>query len=135
MANSNKTFNSTKTNTEQQEEQPTEYVPQQQEKAEAITDFVGENLRISDTGFTDHTDEEFFDYSEHMRNRTNQQSPNFDIEGDFADNFNYEPSGPQFEFLHQQTSKPKPKKLNETLNELPDEIKALMVSGLFDRKF
>ena len=59
----------------------------------------------------------------------------FDTQGDFADNFEYEPSSPEFDFLHRHQPKPKPKTLPQTLSDLPDEIKALMISGLFDPKF
>ena len=119
-----------------------EYTPLSQEEKSSVntqssnTDFSVDDFRITDTGFTDHKDDEFFDYSAHMRNRKGREVPiDFDTDGDFADNFQYEPSSPEFDFLHKHQPKPRPKNLSQTLSDLPDEIKALMSSGLFDPKF
>ncbi len=133
MASSNKEEKASTTTTKQEE-----YVPLEQEnKNLASTSELDNNeFKISDTGFTDHTDNEFFDYSAHMRNRKSGGMPmDFDTQGEYADSFEYEPSSPEFDFLHKHAPKPKPKTLPQTLSDLPDEIKALMISGLFDPKF
>ena len=139
MASSNKEDKQVKEAIKQEPTQ--EYVSLNSDEKPSVTnsannDFSVDNFKITDTGFTDHADDEFFDYSAHMRNRKGREVPiDFDTDGDFADNFEYEPSSPEFDFLHKHQPKPKPKNLPQTLNELPDEIKALMISGLFDPKF
>lgn len=143
MASSNKEDkNEAKISNEQSNKELQEYVPINQDEPNKAVEssnnnhFSVDDFKISDTGFTDHADDEFFDYSAHMRNRKGREVPlDFDTKGDFADNFEYEPSSPELDFLHKHQPKPKPKNLPQTLNELPDEIKALMISGLFDPKF
>ena len=140
-----------------------EYVPMTQEikesskdlkdkqEADFLTDFTKDSLndinngldndfyetKLSDSGFGDSNDDEFADYSNHMRNRTRSDLPkDFDIEGDKADDdFEYVPSSPEFSYLHTHQQQSKQKTLEKSLNELPNEIKALMISNLFDTKF
>lgn len=89
------------------------------------------------TGFSDHADEEFYDYSAHVRNRKGrrrQPQPDFDLDGDFADDFEYQPSN--FEYLNPQRRRASKKKpVSTELNELSTELKVLMLSDIFDRKF
>lgn len=92
---------------------------------------------MADGGFTDHEDEEFFDYSKHLRNRKNNVKPpvQMDLEGDLADNFVYEPSAPELSYLNTHRQRNIKKSTKTSLNNLPDEIKVLMISNLFDKKF
>lgn len=91
----------------------------------------------SSSGFSDHADEEFFDYSAHMRNRKGRRRrdlSNVDLDGEFADDFEYQPSN--FEYLNPQRNKSvKKKPVSTELNELSTELKVLMLSDIFDRKF
>lgn len=92
--------------------------------------------KMTDGGFMDDMDDEFFDYSSHMRNRGKRRMPDdFDLDGDFADDFEYIPNSSDFSYLHHRKNKEEKKPLNKSLNELPDEIKAIMLSDIFDRKF
>lgn len=89
------------------------------------------------TGFSDHADEEFFDYSSHVRNRKGRRRPpkqDFDLDGEFADDFEYQPSN--FNYLNPQRRKSNKKKpVSTELNDLSTELKVLMLSDIFDRKF
>ena len=90
----------------------------------------------SQTGFTDHADDEFFDYSAHMHNRKGrrrQSTPDFDLDGEFADDFEYQPRN--FDYLANRRPPKKKKSVSTELNELPTELKVLMLSDIFDRKF
>lgn len=96
-------------------------------------DFV--KSKTSDSGFSDFDDDEFLDYSNHMRNRKIRDIPeDFDLDGENADDdFEYIPSSPDFSYL--QNQKPKKNTLKRSLNGLSDEMKVLMISNLFDTKF
>ena len=93
--------------------------------------------RTSDGGFTDFNDDEFIDYSNHMRNGKSRPTPeDFDLDGDSADEeFEYIPNAPDFSYLQNRRQKAQKKTLEKSLNELSDEMKVLMISNLFDTKF
>ena len=92
--------------------------------------------KISDGGFLDNIDDDFLEYSKHARKSGRRRKPiDFDLDGDFADeDLEYIPDAPDFDFIRRDMPKKK-KPLHKSLNELPDELKALMLSGLFDPKF
>lgn len=94
-----------------------------------------DNFDFASSGFTDHEDEEFFDYSRHMRNRKKRKPVDFDLEGEMADDFEYIPSSPDFSYLHNHRPPKKKPTLEKSLNEMPTELKVLMLSDIFDRKF
>lgn len=92
---------------------------------------------MQDSIFKDSIDDEFEDYSRFARGgKANKYYPpiDFDLDGEFADDLEYIPDSPDFSYLHHRKKKEK-KPLNKSLNELPDEIKAIMLSDIFDRKF
>lgn len=98
-----------------------------------------EGKEISPDVQTDHQDDEFFDYSGYMRNKPSKRSipENMDLSGDFADDFEYVPSSMDNGFFNRN---PKPKKkddntLAQNLQELPQELKVLMLSDIFDKLF
>lgn len=125
---------------------PDEYTPDAPEinthssNASVLTDMSAkpsENLdmpKISESGFTDDADDEFLEYSKHMRKKGKRRPTiDFNFEGDMADeDFEYIPDSPDFSYLH---NRPKKNKKPTSLNDLPDEIKVLMLSDIFDRKF
>ncbi len=93
------------------------------------------------SGFTDSVDDEFKDYSAHVRKHSKgrrRQPVDFDLDGDFADEFNtdipYIPASPEFGYLR-GNDKPKRQPLKKELQDLPTELKVLMLSDIFDRKF
>ncbi len=89
------------------------------------------------SGFSDHDDEEFFDYSSHMHNHKNRKRknmPDVDLDGEFADDFEYQPTN--FDYLTREPRRQNKKKpVSTELNELSTELKVLMLSDIFDRKF
>lgn len=91
---------------------------------------------MQDSGFKDDFDDEFEDYSRFARGGKAKNYPpiDFDLDGEFADDLEYIPDSPDFSYLHHRKKKEK-KPLNKSLNELPDEIKAIMLSDVLDRKF
>ncbi len=95
---------------------------------------------IEDTGFLDDIDNEFADYRRHARNRRGRrrQPVDIDLEGDMADeDFEYIPDSPEFSYLEHRRRDPKKAKptIKESLNDMPTELKVLMLSDIFDRKF
>ena len=139
---------STKEEVQQQEEYIPEEVPIDVHSSSAgiVADMstkTSENENTAEydfnsmTGFSDHDDEEFFDYSAHVRNHKGRRRPkqmDFDLEGDLADDFEYQPSN--FGYLNPQMRKSNKKKpVSTELNELSTELKVLMLSDIFDRKF
>ena len=99
----------------------------------------GEKKEVSPDIQTDHQDDEFFDYSGYMRNKPSKPSipENMDLSGDFADDFEYIPSSMDNNFFNRY-SKPRKKKddtLAQNLQELPQELKVLMLSDIFDKLF
>lgn len=86
---------------------------------------------------TDHTDDDFFDYSSHIRNRKSQSyMPDFDLDGDFADDFEYTPSSPEFNYTNRHTKpKTEEKTLADNLLDMPEALKVLMLSDIFDKLF
>lgn len=89
------------------------------------------------SGFSDHDDDEFFDYSAHMHGRKNRKGnnlPDIDLDGEFADDFEYQPTN--FDYLTREPRRQNKKKpVSTELNELSTELKVLMLSDIFDRKF
>jgi hypothetical protein len=86
------------------------------------------------SGFMDDADSDFADFSDfaHKSKGRRRKSVDFDLEGDLADE--YIPDSPEFSYLpKRQPQKRKP--LSTELNELPTELKVLMLSDIFDRKF
>ena len=84
--------------------------------------------------FTDDIDEDFNDFSAYARGGKGRrrQPVDFDLDGDFADE--YIPLSPDFNYLPKRQPKQK-KPIATELNELPTELKVLMLSDIFDRKF
>ena len=99
-------------------------------KDEKVSDF---NFDMP-SGFTDDVDEDFNDFSAYARGGKGRrrQPVDFDLDGDFADE--YIPSSPDFNYLPKRQPKQK-KPIATELNELPTELKVLMLSDIFDRKF
>lgn len=107
--------------------------------AKAEQDFINDIMAdfdapISSNGFMDNIDDEFADYSKFAHNsKGRRRKPiDFDLDGDMADE--YIPSSPDFSYLPKR-QKQKKQPLNKALNELPTELKVLMLSDIFDRKF
>lgn len=95
---------------------------------------------IEDAGFLDNVDDEFADYRRHARNRRGRRRMpvDIDLEGDMADqDFEYMPESPDFSYLEHRRREPKKPTptLKELLNDMPTELKVLMLSDIFDRKF
>ena len=90
---------------------------------------------ITGAGFTDKLDDEFDEFSEFARNyRGRRRKPiDFDLDGDFADE--YIPDSPDFSYIPRQSKTRSNKSVATSLNELPTELKVLMLSDIFDRKF
>jgi phage pi2 protein 07 len=93
-------------------------------------------LKVSENGFLDNIDDEFLEYSNHARKSGRRRQPvNFDLEGDMADeDLEYIPDAPDFNYIINNRPK-KRKPIHSELSELPDELKVLMISNLFDTKF
>ena len=86
------------------------------------------------SGFSDDLDSDFADFSDfaHKSKGRRRKPIDFDLDGDLADE--YIPDSPEFSYLpKRQPQKRKP--LSTELNELPTELKVLMLSDIFDRKF
>ena len=85
-------------------------------------------------GFIDDLDNDFSDYSQFAHNsKGRRRKPvDFDLDGDLADE--YIPSSPDFNYLPKRQPRKK-KSISTELNELPTELKVLMLSDIFDRKF
>ena len=93
------------------------------------------------SGFTDSVDDEFKDYSTHVRKHSKgrrRKPVDFDLDGEFADEFTddipYIPASPEFGYLRGE-GKRKKQPLKKELQDLPTELKVLMLSDIFDRKF
>lgn len=87
-----------------------------------------------DSGFTDNIDNEFIDYSNFAHNNKGRrrQHIDFDLDGELADE--YIPSTPDFSYIPRRAPQKK-QPIRTQLNELPTELKVLMLSDIFDRKF
>lgn len=104
-----------------------------------ITDMSSSNSNLKDlpsySGFDDKLDDDFADFSAYARGgKGRRRTPpiDFDLDGDLADE--YIPSSPDFNYLPPRQSQKK-KSISTELNELPTELKVLMLSDIFDRKF
>ena len=89
------------------------------------------------TGFTDSVDDEFDDYSRHARKSGRRRKPpiDFDLDGEMADDFEYTPGSPDFNLFPEQRRRQDKKQTVQSLNELSTELKVLMLSDIFDRRF
>ena len=99
--------------------------------------FSDDFSNLTGTGFNDRIDDEFGDFSRHMHTRKGRRRKpvDFDLDGDMADSdFEYIPGSPDFSYLNKRQPKPK-KTVERELNELPTELKVLMLSYIFDLKF
>ena len=99
--------------------------------------FSDDISNMAGVGFDDKADDEFADFSHHMHTRKGRRRKpiDFDLDGDMADSdFEYIPGATDFSYLNKRQPKPK-KPLSNELNELPTELKVLMLSDIFDRKF
>ncbi len=99
-------------------------------------DFVNDIMADFDgpSGFVDDIDDEFADFSDFAHKSKGIRRPqiDFDLDGDMADE--YIPSSPDFNYLpRRRQSKKQP--IDKALNNLPTELKVLMLSDIFDRKF
>ncbi|MFQ6724352.1 MAG: hypothetical protein ACLRFE_03365 [Clostridia bacterium] len=106
----------------------------------ADQDFINDIMSDFDiptsNGFIDAVDDEFADYSDFARKSKNMRNSvvDFDLDGDMADE--YIPDSPEFSYLpRRQPRSMANKPVDEALNELPTELKVLMLSDIFDRKF
>ena len=99
-----------------------------------VTDMSDHSKDEFDSAFYDDLDSEFNDYRRHARkNGSNNSFPDgFDFDGDRSDE--YIPDSPEFSYIprRQQSGK---KPIKKELNEMPTELKVLMLSDIFDRKF
>lgn len=84
--------------------------------------------------FYDDLDSEFNDYRRHARKNSNSNPfpDGFDFEGDRSDE--YIPDSPEFSYIPRR-QQPKKKPIKKELNDMPTELKVLMLSDIFDRKF
>ena len=85
--------------------------------------------------FNDSLDDEFEDYRQFAKhNKGRRRMPkDFDIDGEYADE--YIPSSPEFSFLNPSKPRKAKKSIETELNDLSTELKVLMLSDIFDRKF
>ena len=85
--------------------------------------------------FYDNLDKEFNDYRRHARKNSNQNSfpEGFDFDGDRSDE--YIPDSPEFSYIPRRQQQSKKKPVDKELNELSTEMKVLMLSDIFDKKF
>ena len=99
-----------------------------------VTDMSDHSKDEFGSAFYDDIDNEFNDYRRHARQNNNRNSfpEGFDFDGDRSDE--YIPDSPEFSYIpRRQPSKKKP--IDKELNEMPTELKVLMLSDIFDRKF
>lgn len=85
--------------------------------------------------FTDDLDDDFLDYSKFAHNskgRRRKPPMDFDLDGDLADE--YIPDSPEFSYIPRRR-KSSTKEEPVSINDLPTEIKVLMLSDIFDKKF
>ena len=107
--------------------------PVEEHKSSDLIDDVPD-LPMPPSGFMDDLDSDFADFSDfaHKSKGRRRKPVDFDLDGDLADE--YIPDSPEFSYLpKRQPQKRKP--LSTELNELPTELKVLMLSDIFDRKF
>ena len=85
--------------------------------------------------FNDSLDDEFDDYRQFARNNKGRRRipKDFDMDGEYADE--YIPSSPEFSFLNPSKPRKTKKSIETELNNLSTELKVLMLSDIFDRKF
>jgi len=108
-------------------------------KPKELTEVKDEEIYGMPSGFDDKIDNEFSDYSKHTHNRNGRRRipDDFDLEGDLADIFEdkseYLPASPQFSYLRDRKQQKQP--LKKELQDMPTELKVLMLSDIFDRKF
>ena len=105
----------------------------EEQKSSDLIDDVPD-LPMPSGGFMDDLDSDFADFSDfaHKSKGRRRKPIDFDLDGDLADE--YIPDSPEFSYLpKRQPQKRKP--LSTELNELPTELKVLMLSDIFDRKF
>jgi len=87
-----------------------------------------------DNGFFDELDTDFDDYRKYARSGPRRQIPDdFDIDGDRADE--YIPDSPEFGYIPPSRRERKKKSISTELNEMSTELKVLMLSDIFDRKY
>jgi len=130
----------------QEEVKQEEYVPQGAEmdlhssNSTVMTDMSNSGSKmdnVSDTGFYDFADDEFMDYSKYARGGKRPPMPDFDfdLDGDMADDDFYMPNSPDFSYVKNLRPTTRKKEVKAELNELSTELKVLMLSDIFDRKF
>lgn len=83
--------------------------------------------------FYDNADSEFKDYSHHAKKNSNHNSipEDFDFDGERSDE--YIPDSPEFSYIPRRQP-PEKKPIERELNDLPTEMKVLMLSDIFDKK-
>lgn len=129
---------------ESQPEQIAEYPKEFDAKDAAISTGSGSSNIVTDmsehvndefnSAFYDDLDSEFNDYRRHARKQSSYDPfpEGFDFEGDRSDE--YIPDSPEFSYIpRRQPSKKKP--IKKELNEMSTEMKVLMLSDIFDKKF
>ena len=88
-----------------------------------------------DNGFLDELDDEFADYRAYARSgsRKTDIPTDFDFDGDRADE--YIPDSPEFSYIPPRRNPEQKKPVSTELSEMSTELKVLMLSDIFDRKF
>ena len=99
-----------------------------------VTDMSEHGKDEFNSSFYDNADNEFNDYRRHARKQTNYDPfpDGFDFEGERSDE--YIPDSPEFSYIPRRQP-PKKKPIKKELNDMPTELKVLMLSDIFDRKF
>lgn len=151
-----KTEKQSKSTEQPKAEQSAEYVPENtaiditSSNSNIVTDMsvkpnndlsksTGNYDEMSGNSFLDELDTEFADYSAHLKNRKNKRNStdfsDFDLDGELADDFEYMPNDANFVYPNRKPPTERKKSIDRELNELPTELKVLMLSDIFDRKF
>ncbi len=114
-----------------------EYIPIKEDEVDLAPPQIPNEIENLSNGFGDSLDDEFSDYSKYAHNRKPSAPIDFDLEGDYADDeFEYIPNRPDLDFFPQRRVKKKQKPtIEQSLNDMPTELKVLMLSDIFDRKF
>ena len=131
-------------NNPQSQPEQTEVYKEFSAKDTSISTGSGSNSIVTDmsnhpkdefgSAFYDSLDKEFNDYRRHARKPSSNNSfpDGFDFEGDRSDE--YIPDSPEFSYIpRRQQSKKKP--IKKELNDMSTEMKVLMLSDIFDKKF
>lgn len=100
-----------------------------------VTDMSNHSQDEFGSTFYDNQDTEFNDYRRHARKngKDNSFPEGFDLEGERSDE--YIPDSPEFSYIPRRQQPIKKASIKKELNELSTEMKVLMLSDIFDKKF